>query len=89
MSLVFQKNIEKGDVCEGKLISSVLEEVKHRGGKRTTSLDLTYESAEALHRVLKLALKDMRKRRSRDLLEKYLLFTMLDCMQSKQKLFPR
>ncbi len=87
ISLNFQRKIEPADVCDGKLVSLVTEEVKHRGGKRVTSLELTYDSAEALHKVLGLALKDMRRRRSRRIIENFLLFTVFETMRSKRTLF--
>lgn len=63
LELVFTKRIEAGDVVDGKLVPSSRNLVKRRGGKRVTTLVLSYEGAEDLCRALKPALKDMRRRR--------------------------
>ena len=59
----FERKIEQEDVANGQLKPVSLEEVKKRGGKRSTTISLSYESAEALNSVLKTALKDARRRR--------------------------
>jgi len=61
--LRFERKIEHGDVVNGKLTKISLEKVKKRGAKRSTTIALSYESAEALHSTLGSALKDARRRR--------------------------
>jgi hypothetical protein len=60
--LRFERKIESSNVVDGKLARISFEEVKKRGGKRSTTLALSYESAEALYVTLGGALKDARKR---------------------------
>ena len=62
--LRFERKIERTDVVNGKLTQISLEEVKRRGAKRSTTIALSYESAEALHSTLGRALKDARRRRN-------------------------
>ncbi len=71
----FERKIEASDVVAGKLVPVTLERVKRRGGKRRTSLALSYESAEALQLALKGALKDARKRRFWHNLSNRLMFS--------------
>lgn len=63
LCIKFERKIESGDVVDGKLISLVREKVKRRGGKRSVTIALSYESAKALRSTLDSALKDARKRR--------------------------
>jgi hypothetical protein len=63
IQLVFTKRIERSDVVKGRLLPTSREMVKRRGGKRLTTITLSYESAEALYQALKPALKDARRRR--------------------------
>ena len=63
LTLQFERKIEPKDVENGKLKSVVLQETKRRGGKRLTTIALSFESAEALHNTLGRALKDARRRR--------------------------
>ncbi len=58
----FERKIESSDVVNGKLIQISHEEIKRRGAKRSTTIALSYESAEALQVALKSALRDVRKR---------------------------
>ena len=60
--LKFERKIEAGDVENGRLLPVSTTEVKRRGAKRVTSIALSYETAEALHKVLGTALRDARKR---------------------------
>ena len=62
--VVFERKIESGDVEEGRLRPIAIHEVKKRGGKRSTTMALTYETAEALHQTLGTALRDARCRHS-------------------------
>lgn len=59
--LRFERKIEDDDVIGGKLVPIALEEVVRRGGKRSTTIAISHESAEALQVMLKPALKSMRK----------------------------
>jgi len=61
--LVFEKKIERGDVVEGNLVQHAREVTKRRGGKRSTSLAISYEDSEALYAMLGRALRDERRRR--------------------------
>lgn len=58
----FERKIERSDVVDGKLVRISHEEVKHRGAKRSTTITLSIETAEALHLTLGRALRDARKR---------------------------
>ena len=59
----FERKIKPSDVVDGKLVQISHEEVKRRGGKRSMTFALSYESAEALQIALKGALRDARQRR--------------------------
>ena len=65
--LRFERKITENDVVDGKLITAVLEKATKHGGKRSTELCLTYESALALQKVLKPALKDEKRRQKAQL----------------------
>ena len=53
--------MEGDDVLSGKLVSLVSEQVTRRGGKLSTTVVISRESAKALCKILKPALKDMHK----------------------------
>jgi len=63
LELRFEHKIGKDDVTAGKLKPLALQIAKRRGGKRSVSILVTYESAEALHAELGKALKKLRRRR--------------------------
>ncbi len=63
LALTFQRPVEKTDFKNGAFIPPVTCKFKRRGGKVSTTVCLTYESAEALHKSLGRALKDARHRR--------------------------
>src|SRR3989344_3882710 len=68
----FERKIEPSDILHGKdakrsgrLRPTAIHKIKRRGGKRLTTILLTYETAEALQKTLDIALKDARKRHAR------------------------
>lgn len=63
--LDFERKIEREDVVDGKLIPLSHEEVKRRGGKRSLTVAISYEAAEALEIALNAALWELRIRRFR------------------------
>jgi len=64
MIIKFERKIERSDVVEGALLPIAMHTTKQRGGKRSVSLAISYESAEALHAALGRALRETRGRRT-------------------------
>lgn len=64
MIIKFERKIEHSDVVGGALLPIAMHTTKQRGGKRSVSLAVTYESAEALHAALGCALRETRRRRT-------------------------
>ena len=75
--LRFERKIEGDDVLDGKLVHVAVEEVTRRGGKRSTTIAISHESAEALHSILKPALKSMRKSMRRRRLRNWFMNSVL------------
>ena len=61
----FERKIGAEDVANGVLIPVTRETIKRPGTKRVTSIALSYETAEDLHKTLGRALKDARLRHFR------------------------
>ena len=84
-----QQKIESGDVKNGKLVPLAREEMTRRGGKRSVTMEVPYENAEALHRALGCALKAARKERFRYAFSMYLFEAATAACSPRKWLFGR
>lgn len=65
ISLSFERKITRNCVADGNLLPITIEKTKRRGGKRSLNFTISCESAEALLKVLKPAVRDARKRQNK------------------------
>lgn len=64
LSIQVERKIGRNDVKNGKLLPMAQETTKRRGGKRSLTMDLPFETAEALHYALGKELRAARLRRT-------------------------
>lgn len=78
LTIKLERKIIPEDVTAGKLNSTAVQKVKKRGGKRSTTLTVSLEGAEALHLALTAALEDARRRSSQHLVTKHIMMLTHD-----------
>ena len=87
--LLFERKIDSEDVRNGKLLPLTVQTTKRRGGKRAVTLVVSYESAEALHKMLGIGLKRLRRRRlGRELLATLWGVTLAFVESQKLSVYP-
>ena len=89
LRLMLQHAITPSDVHDGKLVPTVQEHIKRRGGKRQTSLHLSLETATALHATLGKALKCAAAKEQQAHTRKLLVQTLWASLEIMHRVAPK